>query len=155
MNIVIDKEFQPLIPALTTDEYRGLEESILSEGCRDALVLWGDILIDGHNRYSICKKHDIPFKMVQVDFADRDEVKIWMMKNQLARRNLTDFQHAEIVHKCEDAVKAKAKEKQVRKPANFVMEKFPEQKKSLWFHVMNWVQWLECPERLTNTLLKF
>lgn len=36
MNIVIDKEFQSLIPALTTDEYRGLEESILSEGCRDA-----------------------------------------------------------------------------------------------------------------------
>ena len=129
MNIVIDKEFQSLIPALTTDEYRGLEESILSEGCRDALVLWGDTLIDGHNRYSICKKHDIPFKTEQVDFADRDEVKIWMMKNQLARRNLTDFQHAEIVHKCEDAVKAKAKEKQVRKPANFVMEKFPEQKK--------------------------
>ena len=129
MNIVIDKEFQSLIPALTIDEYRGLEESILSEGCRDALVLWGDILIDGHNRYSICKKHDIPFKTEQVDFADRDEVKIWMMKNQLARRNLTDFQHAEIVHKCEDAVKAKAKEKQVRKPANFVMEKFPEQKK--------------------------
>ena len=129
MNIVIDKEFQSLIPALTIDEYRGLEESILSEGCRDALVLWGDTLIDGHNRYSICKKHDIPFKTEQVDFADRDEVKIWMMKNQLARRNLTDFQHAEIVHKCEDAVKAKAKEKQVRKPANFVMEKFPEQKK--------------------------
>lgn len=112
MNIVIDKEFQSLIPALTTDEYRGLEESILSEGCRDALVLWGDTLIDGHNRYSICKKHDIPFKTVQMDFADRDEVKIWMMKNQLARRNLTDFQRIEIIHKCEDAVKAKARGRQ-------------------------------------------
>lgn len=91
MNIVIDKEFQSLIPALTTDEYRGLEESILSEGCRDTLVLWGDTLIDGHNRYSICKKHDIPFKTVQKEFISRDDVKLWMIGNQLARRNINNY----------------------------------------------------------------
>ena len=91
MNIVIDKEFQSLIPALTTDEYRGLEESILSEGCRDALVLWGDTLIDGHNRYSICKKHGIPFKTVHHDFSSRDDVKLWMIGNQLSRRNINSY----------------------------------------------------------------
>lgn len=37
----IDNEFKNLIPALTDEEYKGLEQSILSEGCRDALVRVG------------------------------------------------------------------------------------------------------------------
>lgn len=127
-NITIDREFKSLIPPLTPDEYNGLEQSIRTDGCRDALVLWGDILVDGHNRYEICTSHNVPFQTVQKDFADRDDAKLWMMRNQLARRNLNDFQRIEITHKCEDAVKAKAKEQQIRKPADFVLEKFPKQK---------------------------
>ena len=112
MQIIIDKEFQSLIPPLTVEEYDGLEKSILADGCRDALVLWGDILVDGHNRYEICTTHDVLFNTTQKDFADRDDAKLWMMRNQLARRNLNDFQRIEITYKCEDAVKAKAAERQ-------------------------------------------
>ena len=108
----IDNEFAGLIPPLTEDEYRGLEESIIADGCRDALVVWGDVLVDGHNRYRICTERSIPYKTVQKDFADRDAVKLWMMHNQLSRRNLNDFQRIEIVRKCEDAVKAEAKKRQ-------------------------------------------
>lgn len=91
MNIIIDKEFQSLIPPLTAEEYDGLEKSILAEGCRDALVLWGDILVDGHNRYEICTTHDVPFQTVQKDFASREDVKLWMIGNQLARRNINNY----------------------------------------------------------------
>ena len=108
----IDDEFKSLIPPLTADEYAGLEKSLLNEGCRDALVLWGDVLIDGHNRYEICTKYHIPFEVVRKEFESRNDVKIWMMSNQLARRNLSDLQRIFITHKCEDAVKAKAKERQ-------------------------------------------
>lgn len=128
MNISIDTEFKNLIPPLTAEEYAGLEKSILNEGCRDAIVLWGETIIDGHNRYEICTKHGVDFRTVQKDFDDRNAAKLWMMQNQLARRNLTDFQRIEIAHKCEDAVRARAKESQVRKSADFVMEKLPEQK---------------------------
>lgn len=86
----IDPEFKALIPPLTPDERAGLEASILAEGCRDALIVWGDILIDGHNRYEICTKHDIPYKTQPIEFASRAEARIWIRKNQLARRNLTD-----------------------------------------------------------------
>lgn len=109
VKILIDDEFKNLIPPLTDEEYKGLEDSIVKEGCRDALILWGNTLIDGHNRYEICTKHNIPFKTIQKDFKSRDEVLLWMMKNQLARRNLNDFQRIEIAHKCENAVKSKAK----------------------------------------------
>jgi len=88
--LIIDQEFKALIPPLTPDERAGLEASILTEGCRDALIVWGDILIDGHNRYEICTKHNIPYKTQQIEFASRAEARIWIRKNQLARRNLTD-----------------------------------------------------------------
>ena len=91
----------------------------------DALVCWGDVLIDGHNRYRICEKHNIPFRTVQRDFANRNEAKLWILQNQLARRDLTDFQRIEIVRKCEDAVKAQAKERQLSGKPN-LPEKFPE-----------------------------
>ena len=88
--MIIDQEFKALIPPLTPDERAGLEASILTEGCRDALIVWGDILIDGHNRYEICTKHNIPYKTQPIEFASRAEARIWIRKNQLARRNLTD-----------------------------------------------------------------
>lgn len=37
---------------------------------------------------------------------------LWMMNNQLSRRNLNDFQRVEMVKKCEGAVKAQAEERQ-------------------------------------------
>ena len=110
--IVIDSEFAALIPPLTDDEFNRLEQSIIAEGCRDALVLWGNILIDGHNRYKICKKHNIEFRTIQREIKDRDDVLVWIMQNQLSRRNLSDFQRVELVRKCEEAVKAQAKARQ-------------------------------------------
>jgi len=92
MRIKIDPEFKSLIPPLTTEEFTQLEKSIVSEGCRDALVLWDGIIVDGHNRYEICQKHGIPFKTTEMQFSDREEAKDWIDKNQLGRRNLTPDQ---------------------------------------------------------------
>lgn len=125
----IDPEFKNLIPPLTAEEYAGLEESILAEGCRDALIVWGDTLIDGHNRYEICTRHNIPFETTEMFFPSRDDVKLWMMKNQLSRRNLNDMQRIAIVRKCEDAVKSKAYERMNAGIAN-PQEKFPEGKQA-------------------------
>ena len=67
MNIIINQELRDYIDPLTTHEYLALERSLLKEGCRDALVLWGETLIDGHNRYAICQKHNIHFQTKQND----------------------------------------------------------------------------------------
>ena len=107
----IDREFADLIPPLTEEEYKGLEQSILAEGCRDALVVWNDTLVDGHNRYRICTEHNIGYVTVTKDFEDRNAAMLWMMNNQLSRRNLNDFQRVEIVRKCENAVRAKAEQR--------------------------------------------
>jgi transcriptional regulator with XRE-family HTH domain len=93
LNITIHEELRSFVDPLTEVEYAALERSLLAEGCRDALVLWNDILIDGHNRYAICEKHGIPYRTVQNDsFASLEDVKLWMIDNHLARRSVSDFQ---------------------------------------------------------------
>ena len=94
--VEIDPEFQNLIPVLTTDEKEALEASLLKEGCRDALVLWDGKLLDGHSRYEICTRLNIPWKPYSMTFDNRDAAKIWIINNQLARRNLTPMQISDL-----------------------------------------------------------
>ncbi len=93
MNIVVDPELKAYIDPLTPDEYAALERSLLTEGCRDALVLWGDLLVDGHNRHEICTKHNLPFQTVQSQlFKTMEDVHLWMIDQHLGRRSVSDFQ---------------------------------------------------------------
>jgi len=93
MDIVVLEELKAYIDPLTSDEYEALERSLLAEGCRDALVLWGDILVDGHNRYGICRKHDIAFSTVQnTRFQSMEDVHLWMIEQHLGRRSVSDYQ---------------------------------------------------------------
>ncbi len=93
MNIVVNEELKAYIDPLTPDEHDALERSILTEGCRDALVLWGDVLVDGHNRYGICQKHGLPFQTVQNPrFQSMEDVHLWMIDQHLGRRSVSDFQ---------------------------------------------------------------
>lgn len=86
----IDPEFKDLIRPLRRKEYLQLEENILDEGYRDPIIIWNDYIIDGHNRYSICTKYSIPFKILSKNFDSREEVIVWICKNQLGRRNITE-----------------------------------------------------------------
>jgi hypothetical protein len=93
MDIVVNEELKAYIDPLTPDEYEALERSLLAEGCRDSLVLWGNVLVDGHNRYGICQKHDLPFNTVQnTRFQSMEDVHLWMIEQHLGRRSVSDFQ---------------------------------------------------------------
>ncbi|RYY67769.1 MAG: plasmid replication/partition related protein [Comamonadaceae bacterium] len=93
MDIVVNEELKAYIDPLTPEEYEALEQSLLAEGCRDALVLWNDLLVDGHNRYAICSKHGLPFRTVQsTRFQSMEDVHLWMIDQHLGRRSLSDFQ---------------------------------------------------------------
>ncbi|MFM9434635.1 cell division protein FtsB [Janthinobacterium sp. CG_23.3] len=108
MDITINETLRSFIDPLTDSEYTALERSLLAEGCRDALVLWNDVLIDGHNRYAICRKHNITYKTVQnIGFASLDDVMLWMIDNHLARRSVSDFQRGVLALRKKDIVAAK------------------------------------------------
>lgn len=107
MNITVNEELLAYIDPLTPDEHEALERSLLAEGCRDALVLWGEVLVDGHNRHGICSKHGIPFNTVQnTQFKSIDDVHLWMIDQHLGRRSLSDFQRGVLALRKKDILAA-------------------------------------------------
>ena len=95
--MIIDKEFENLLPPLSEEDYKGLEESIKADGCRDPLVVWGDTLVDG--------------QIVKRDFPDREAVILWIIINQMSRRNLTPFQRSELALRLKPKLTQEAKER--------------------------------------------
>lgn len=95
-NINISPELKALIPPLSEEEYNLLENSLITESCREAIILWENkdkfTVIDGHNRYEICKKYHLDFKFQVKEFENIAKVKEWMIANQLGKRNLTELQ---------------------------------------------------------------
>lgn len=95
----IDPEFESLIPPLSEEEFRQLEENILEVGeCREPLVTWNKVLLDGHNRWKIIQKHpgEVEYECREMIFDSRNEAMAWMIRNQLGRRNLPDYVKVEL-----------------------------------------------------------
>ena len=115
MTITINEDLRAYIDPLTEDEYAALERSLLAEGCRDALVLWGDLLVDGHNRYGICQKHGIAFNTLQNQtFQSMDDVHLWMIDNHLGRRSVSDFQRGVLALRKKEIVSARLAQTQAQ-----------------------------------------
>ena len=111
--LTVDEEFSALIPPLSEEEHRMLVDSLIANGCEMPILVWDGCIVDGHNRYAICHEHGIPFAQEERRFESRSEVKLWMLRNQLGRRNLNSFQRSEMALKLKDAV-AELSEKRMR-----------------------------------------
>lgn len=122
MEIQIDKELRSLIPPLEKEERKQLETSLKTEGMRDAIVVWNNIIVDGHNRYEICLKHNIKIKTTNKKFKDRDAVIIWMIDTQLGRRNISKYDRTRLALKKVDILQPIAKSNQGRR--NDLVQKF-------------------------------
>jgi len=112
MEITIDKEFKKLIPPIDYEEFLILEESIKKEGCRDPLITWNKILLDGHNRHKICQAHEIPFKTKELSFESREEAEQWIINNQLGRRNICVYDRILLTQKKVEYLKEEAEKRQ-------------------------------------------
>jgi hypothetical protein len=112
---IIDPEFKALIPPLSEDEYKQLEQNILSaRKCRDPILLWDGVIIDGHSRFEICEKHGVIFEAAPICFNSKEEAKIWIIDNQLGRRNLSKAMRIELALLKVEFLREMAKKKQIQ-----------------------------------------
>lgn len=92
-NLTIDEEFASVNRKLSPEEQSLLETDLESGGCRDDLVIWRHegkrILLDGHYRYRACQTLGVPFGVIALAVASRDEALAWIKTNQRSRRNCT------------------------------------------------------------------
>ena len=111
--LIVDKDFMRLIPPLLEEEYKQLEKNVLAKGkLLNPILLWDGIIVDGHNRFYICMEHGIEFEVKDIHFESREEATLWILENQLGRRNLTDAARIQLAFKKEELLKAVAKERQ-------------------------------------------
>ena len=107
--LIVVEELRQFITPLSDEEFKNLESNLLKQGCKDPLAIWETsqgvldknaqnpdevifVLIDGHNRYTICQKFGLDFKIVLLQFEGIEQVKDYMIDFQLGRRNLTPEQ---------------------------------------------------------------
>lgn len=122
-NLKTNKAFHPCCPKnkkgkkairqRKADEFQQLKENILKDGCRDALIIWNDILIDGHNRYKICTENGISFNTTEKNFENRNEAIAWIIQNQFGRRNLSMFDRGVLALRLKPILEEMAKQRQM------------------------------------------
>ena len=117
--IKIKKEFKSLIPNLTKEEFKQLEQNCLDEGIREKILVWNGYIIDGHNRYEISLKWNLEIQTETKHFKDEEAVKEWMILNQFGRRNLSNYQRSVLALQLEEVFSKKAKERKAKKVAHF------------------------------------
>ena len=115
----IKEEFKKLIPSLTTEEFKQLEENCLAEGIREAILTWNGFIIDGHNRYEIANKWNLDYQTKSKHFKDEEAVKEWMILNQFGRRNLSNYQRSVLALELESLFREKAKESKSEKVSHY------------------------------------
>ena len=104
-----DPDFQSLIPPLSQEAYEELELNIVCNGCREPIKVWGDYIIDGHNRYKICHEYDIAFTTEEVELKSKDDVISWICINLIENRDLPENYRRYLIGKqyyCEKVVGA-------------------------------------------------
>lgn len=110
----IDPELKELLPPLTDEEYKQLEKNIIDNGFdrNFPIMEWHGYIADGHNRYSICKKHNIDPVIGTLAYETKEEVMEWMLDIQLGRRNLSPIQRIAVAEKYRPIYEKQAKERQ-------------------------------------------
>ena len=117
-------KLENMFPPLTDSERQGLEADILQHGCITPLIIWGNIIVDGHVRYAICEKYGISFETVEMPFQSLEEAMFWAWQHQENRRNLTLYQRSELALRFKPEIAAKAKAKESERKMN--LEDSPE-----------------------------
>ena len=106
----IKDEFKKLIPALSVEEFKQLEQNCLAEGIREKIITWNGFIIDGHNRFEIATRWNLDYECESKRFKDENEVKEWMIHNQFGRRNLSNYQRSVLALELESVFSERANE---------------------------------------------
>ena len=110
---VILPEMEQLLPPLSGEQFSALERDILENGCYNPIIVNEDmVIVDGHNRFRICEKHGLSFKMLVFSFVDLLEAKQWALDTQKSRRNLNKWELGQIALKLKPEIEARARANQ-------------------------------------------
>ncbi len=110
-------ELKSFLPFANKDAFDNLKKDIKKNGINDPVLYWeteqGDkLVIEGHTRIRASlelRKKEIPSKRITENFKNLDEIKLWMVKHQLSRRNLSVIEKVMLAYNSKDTIEKIAK----------------------------------------------
>lgn len=112
-DLKIDEGYKTLIRPLSEQEFTQLEENILQNGILNPIIVTNDnTIIDGHHRHRIALKYNLPIPIKVMNFNNRSDTELWIIKNQFSRRNLSKYERGLLALKLKPIIAASAKENQ-------------------------------------------
>ena len=123
--ITINPEYSSLVYSLSKSEYELLKNSISNKGLHLPIIVnQNNAILDGHHRYKICKELNIEPRFEAKRFDDPLDEKEFVIEINAQRRQLNDFQKAELAYKLEDLYKEQARLRRLSKLKN-VKDRLP------------------------------
>ncbi len=97
MILSVSSEYDKLVPPLSSEEYSSLKESIKNNGLWIPIICNPEgIILDGHHRFRVCVELKIKIKFAVREFDNKLLEKKFVIECNLKRRQLNDFQKAEL-----------------------------------------------------------
>ena len=118
-------EAAEIFPLLDDEGTKALADDIAEHGLQLPIEVYEGKILEGRNRYRACLMADIEPDVVAIDPPNPIAYVISM---NLHRRHLTESQRAMVGARAKGYYAQRAKERQKRKPKDFVQENLPEQK---------------------------
>jgi DNA methylase/ParB-like nuclease domain len=113
LELKINPEYAKLVPPLTDQEYSSLKEDIKKNGQLVPITINQDgFILDGHHRFRVCQELGIEPQTEIIDTRETEEDEI-VIKTNLLRRQLNDFQKAELGFKLEQIYSEPARQRQL------------------------------------------
>ena len=117
--VTLSKEFKEVTPPRTERQLENRKDFLLKCGRISPFYTWQGILADDYDDYTICKKCNIPFKVVEMGATSKDEVVSEIVYMQLNIGGLSPIQRCEILLRNQKALKATAGWRGYDFPADF------------------------------------
>lgn len=115
----IDDDFKTLLPSLPDEVFKDLEKDILANGMLSPIVTWNGYIVDGHNRYEICKRHGITDVEVRpIIRSSKAGAMEWIVSNQFSKRNLLLSEKIRLLDKVHKEYERQARERQLASQNN-------------------------------------
>ncbi|MEY2655499.1 MAG: hypothetical protein RLZZ524_2527, partial [Pseudomonadota bacterium] len=94
------------------EEYRDEPGAWVCSACGEREIDFDAVLLDGHNRLGICGRLGLDYRVSPMAFANRDAALLWIIDNQIGRRNLSDLARVRLAEIKRPIVERLARERQ-------------------------------------------
>lgn len=81
--LIADRAFVSLSIPFQQGQQNEFEKSLMREGCKEPIIVWNGVIIDGHKRYRFCCDEGIEYSVEEKKFSSEEEAISWVCRKHI------------------------------------------------------------------------